>query len=181
MNRDQMEHAIRAVGDISGASEVIVVGSQAILGQFPDAPLFLRRSMELDVIPIGNAGALDSIAGAMGAMSRFEVTHGFHVDAVELEAIKLSVGWRDRLHVVRNAGTRNVTGSCLDVSDIAASKLAAYRIKDREYVRALLAHGLLSSRVLLLRVSSLPIPAEKIEAIENWIRAVEKELPTDSE
>ena len=54
MRRDQLEHAIRTACQIIGASEVIVVGSQSILGtyreeQLPRAP---TMSVEIDVLPI---------------------------------------------------------------------------------------------------------------------------------
>ncbi len=38
MQRPHLEHLIRASAAITGAREFIVVGSQAVLGQFPDAP-----------------------------------------------------------------------------------------------------------------------------------------------
>jgi hypothetical protein len=37
---------IRAAGAISGDSQIVVIGSQAILGQFPNAPPALLASME---------------------------------------------------------------------------------------------------------------------------------------
>jgi len=37
MTREQLEHAIRAVCDLTNDSEVYVFGSQAILGTYPDA------------------------------------------------------------------------------------------------------------------------------------------------
>ena len=51
MTRDQLEHAIRAACDVAGDTEVIVFGSQAILGSYPDAPESLRASIEVDVQP----------------------------------------------------------------------------------------------------------------------------------
>lgn len=51
MTREELEHAIRAACDIAGDEEVYVFGSQAILGQFPDAPDALRRSVEVDISP----------------------------------------------------------------------------------------------------------------------------------
>lgn len=39
MTRGQLEHVIRAAAAIAGDREIVVVGSQAILGQFPDAPI----------------------------------------------------------------------------------------------------------------------------------------------
>jgi len=38
MTREQLEHAIRAACMVTEDSEIWVFGSQAILGEFPDAP-----------------------------------------------------------------------------------------------------------------------------------------------
>ena len=38
MTRDELEHAIRAAADVAKQDTLIVIGSQAVLGQFPDAP-----------------------------------------------------------------------------------------------------------------------------------------------
>ena len=51
MNRSQLEHLIGAAATIASDDEIIVVGSQSILGQFPDAPADLRVSVEADVWP----------------------------------------------------------------------------------------------------------------------------------
>ncbi len=48
MTRSELEHAIRAACDVSGDHEVYVFGSQAILGQYPEAPERLRQSAEAD-------------------------------------------------------------------------------------------------------------------------------------
>ena len=51
MTRSQLEHAIRAACTVSEDTEVWVFGSQAILGEHPDAPVALLRSIEVDVAP----------------------------------------------------------------------------------------------------------------------------------
>jgi hypothetical protein len=51
MTREQLEHAIRAACDIADDDEVIIVGSQAILGQYPAAPAELTQSDEVDLFP----------------------------------------------------------------------------------------------------------------------------------
>ncbi len=38
MRRPQLEHLIRAASAITGAQELMIIGSQAILGQFPNPP-----------------------------------------------------------------------------------------------------------------------------------------------
>ncbi len=51
MTRDQLEHIVRAAAYIVDDDELIVVGSQAVLGQFPNAPSALLSSNEADVYP----------------------------------------------------------------------------------------------------------------------------------
>ena len=38
MNRAGLEHILRAGAAVSNEREIVVIGSQAVLGQFPDAP-----------------------------------------------------------------------------------------------------------------------------------------------
>ena len=49
MTRSELEHILRAAAAITGADQFVVIGSQAILGQFPDAPAPLTTSKEADV------------------------------------------------------------------------------------------------------------------------------------
>ena len=42
MKRSDLEHILRASKGATGEKEFIVIGSQAILGPFPDAPRVLR-------------------------------------------------------------------------------------------------------------------------------------------
>ena len=52
MKRSQLEHLIRAAADITGEREFVIIGSQAVLGQFPKAPDPLLASMEPDIHPL---------------------------------------------------------------------------------------------------------------------------------
>jgi hypothetical protein len=45
MSRIELEHIIRTAGAIADVDELIVIGSQSILGQFPNAPLELHSSV----------------------------------------------------------------------------------------------------------------------------------------
>jgi hypothetical protein len=63
MNRRQLEHLIRASADIADDDEIIVVGSQAVLGEFPDAPADLLVSNEADVYPRNKPERSDLIDG----------------------------------------------------------------------------------------------------------------------
>ena len=54
MRRDQLEHAIRTACQIIGHTEVIVVGSQSILGSVSEdlLPAEATMSIEVDILPI---------------------------------------------------------------------------------------------------------------------------------
>ena len=71
MNRDELEHMIRAAATVSDEEEIVVIGSQAILGQFPDAPPTLLFSQEADVYPRRRPEKAIMIDGAMGDGSQF--------------------------------------------------------------------------------------------------------------
>jgi hypothetical protein len=51
VNRSQLEHIIRAAAGNADTNDIVVIGSQAILGAFPDAPSELLVSIEADVFP----------------------------------------------------------------------------------------------------------------------------------
>jgi hypothetical protein len=51
MTREQLEHVIRASGAIAEVERLVIIGSQAILGSYPEAPPEPLSSMEADVYP----------------------------------------------------------------------------------------------------------------------------------
>jgi hypothetical protein len=103
-----LERIIRAAADVTGDQEIVVIGSQAILGQHPDAPHRLLLSPEADVYPLNRRDQVDEIDGVLGEGSMF---HDTHVP-------------------IRNDNTRQATGLCLETHDLVLSKLAAGREKD---------------------------------------------------
>ena len=51
MTRSQLEHIIRAAAGNVDVRDIVVIGSQSILGSFPNPPPELTMSMEADVFP----------------------------------------------------------------------------------------------------------------------------------
>src|SRR5271156_1730476 len=109
MRRDQLEHAIRTACQIAGLTEVIIVGSQAILGTFTEdeLPFYATRSLEIDILPIADdngdiARLANVIEGVAGEFSSFAQLHGFSIDGVDLETSALPEGWRERLVKIQN-------------------------------------------------------------------------------
>jgi hypothetical protein len=48
MTRAHLEHIIRAAGMIADVDDIVVIGSQAVLGEFPNAPAELLVSDEAE-------------------------------------------------------------------------------------------------------------------------------------
>ena len=168
MRRDQLEHAIRASCQILGRDEVIVVGSQAILGSYDEGqlPPDATMSLEVNILPISNDEAetekmADLLEGVAGEFSPFEDAHGFSIDGVDLTTATLPEGWRNRLVKVQNAntappdGSQEFTGWCLNKHDLCVSKLCAFREKDINFVSALLDAGLVDARSIEERLRHL--------------------------
>ena len=61
MTRDQLEHAIRAACEVANDTELLVFGSQAILGEHPNPVPDLSASIEVDVQPLNRPEAVDAI------------------------------------------------------------------------------------------------------------------------
>ena len=122
MTRGQLEHIIRAAATIADDDEIVIIGSQSILGQFPDAPAELRVSVEADVFPKNHPERWDLIDGSIGEGSPFHETFGYYAQGVAEDTATLPSGWKVRLVAVSNANTRGATGLCLDVHDLVISK-----------------------------------------------------------
>lgn len=144
MRRADLEHIIRAAGSIVDAQKLVIIGSQAILGSFPDAPAELTVSAEADTYPLDAPEKADLIDGSIGEKSPFHETFGYYAHGVSPETAVLPANWQRRLVAVQNENTRGVTGLCLSPVDLAISKLAAGREKDLSFVTAMLRRGLVS-------------------------------------
>jgi hypothetical protein len=152
MRRSELEHVIRASGAIADDREIVIIGSQAILGQFPDAPPALLASMEADLYPRNRPDRADLVDGAIGEGSQFHEQFGYYAQGVGPETSVLPAGWQRRVVRIDNSNTNGVAGLCLEVHDLAISKYVAGRPKDLEYTRALAAHGLTKQTTLLERL-----------------------------
>lgn len=176
MKREQLEHVLRAAAQIAELRDIIVLGSQAILGSVADdeLPLEATRSIEVDLaFPVDPGGSrADAVDGAIGELSRFHQEFHYYPHGVELSTARLPIGWRDRLVVLDTANTKPGRGLCLEPHDLVASKLAAWRTKDREYARALIRSGLVDRSVLRERIGQLEgVPESMRRLIMDWLEA----------
>jgi len=172
LRRAELEHVIRAAAAVAEDEEIVVVGSQAILGQFPDAPESLLVSREADVYPRNRPELTDEIDGSLGDGSYFDSTYGYYAHAVGPETAIAPAGWEERLVPVRNANTAGATGWCLEVHDLLLSKCVAGRERDWEFAEEAIRHGLADPEELRRRASGLPISPARIDAVKRIVEGV---------
>jgi hypothetical protein len=153
MKRSELEHLIRAAGSIANDPEIVVIGSQSILGQFPDAPAALLVSAEVDLFPRNHPELADLIDGSIGEGSPFHELYGYYAQGIGERTAILPHGWRNRLVPVNNPNTVGITGLCLEVHDLAISKYVAGREKDLEFTRGLAKHQMTDKETLVKRSS----------------------------
>lgn len=96
MQRPQLEHLIRAAAGITGATEIVVIGRQAVLGQFPDAPDDLLVSIEAGVFTFRSPDDSDLIDGSIGEGYPFHQTFGYYAHGVAEGTAILPTGWKAR-------------------------------------------------------------------------------------
>jgi hypothetical protein len=161
VTREQLEHLLRASASIlinSGSraptQELVVIGSQAILSQYPQAPGELLRSMEADLYPLREPELADAIDDAIGELSAFHDTYGYYAQGVGPDTATLPADWIERVILVKSEATGQAVGLCLEAHDLAISKYVAGREKDLNFTFELVRHGITSRSVLLERLKN---------------------------
>lgn len=101
----------------------------------------------------------------------------FYVHGAAIETATLPRGWKGRtIPVSDEIGTRGNTGHCLEAHDLAASKLAAYRDKDRDFVRVLLSEGMTDPAELRRCIGELGLASEESRRLTTWVDRTVSEL-----
>jgi hypothetical protein len=171
MTRDELAHILRSASRIVGEQDIVVIGSQSILGSFTDSelpgPAIASIEPDLAFLDDPDNAKADKVDGAIGEDSQFHATFGYYGQGVSVTTAMLPTGWRDRVVVFANADTQPGRGLCLDPHDLVVSKLAAGREKDFEFAAALLRAGLIDAAVLSERAETLgTVPGVRRRVVE---------------
>jgi hypothetical protein len=176
MRRDEFEHVIAAAANVVNEDEFVVIGSQAILGPYPDAPQSLLRSIEADIYPAQNPTKAEAIDGALGDGSPFHRSYGYYAHGVGPETAKAPAGWETRLVRVevppRVGSVRAPVALCLEPHDLVLAKCAAGRDRDWHFARDAVRAGLVAPDELLRRISLLPIAVDLQEHVRSNLQAI---------
>jgi hypothetical protein len=153
MRKSQLETALRAAAQACGQSDLVLAGSQSVYAHTDDVPVEVLASEECDVWAKGKEEKLVSIADGFGKGSPYHLAHGVFVDPVEPGLVLLPTGWENRLKPLR---VGQMTAWCLDVNDLVVSKLNAGRLKDYEFINAVLRSRLADFDVIVKRIETFP-------------------------
>ena len=157
MKRHELEHILRASAAILGENDFIVIGSQALLGAYPEADGPLALSIEADLYPADNPERADILSATIGEGSSFHSTFGVYADGVGPNTAVLPEGWRRRLVRVQNDNTHGASGWCLDPVDLAVAKYVAERPKDLQFTLEMVRCGLIDPDTFARRLEATPI------------------------
>jgi hypothetical protein len=145
VNREQLAHVLRAASAIVDDHDILIIGSQSLLGSFDEdvLPREATASMEVDLAYFNDPddAKADRVDGAIGELSPFHELHGFYAQGVSVRTAILPEGWPDRVVLWSNRSTGAARAAFLEPHDCVVSKLVAYRDKDVAFAAALLDVG----------------------------------------
>lgn len=176
MRRDQFEHVIAAAAEVCGEPEIVVIGSQAILGNADEPPARMLISMEADVYPLKEPARAIEIEGSLGDGSPFQGLHGYYAHAVAPETAIAPLGWERRLIPLdipaRVGQARGPVALCLEAHDLVLAKCVAARDRDWEFTRDAIAADLVQVDELLCRAADLPEPPADRQRVRKMIEGI---------
>jgi hypothetical protein len=176
VTREQLAHVLRTVARISGERDILVIGSQSILGSYPEDTLPARAtgSMEVDTAFFADpdGAKADVVDVNLGEFSEFHNEFGYYPQGVSVSTGVFPAGWRDRLVVFETPGSEPGRGLCLEPHDCILAKLVRFDEKDLDFAVALVRSGLIRLDILAERAGTLPAHPAVIERIHTWINAM---------
>lgn len=177
MNREQLAHVLRAAANATGEVDILVIGSQAILGSFDDddLPIEATRSIEADLGFLHDTSEelSDQIDGSIGEMSPFYDAFGYYGQGISVTTAVLPSGWRSRLVKFESEATWPARGWCLEPHDLVIAKLVRGDPKDYDFAAALRSIAAVDPSVLAERLGATDITEPVRRRIHRWITAGE--------
>jgi hypothetical protein len=174
MTREELAHVLRAASTIAKDNEIVVLGSQSILGSYDERALpdEATLSIEADIafIEDPDEAKSDLIDGVIGEGSSFHEMYGYYGQGVSITTAVLPEGWEDRVIPFLRPDGDPSTARCIDAHDLVVAKLVAGREKDLSFASALLRERLVEEAVLHDRVDLIPRPKAIQERVHRFIR-----------
>lgn len=176
MTLDQVFRLVSEARRLTQHREIVVIGSNAVLGlaETTAIPAAMSMSIDLDSYLKNDPGRTSDLVAALGENSEFHRREGFFLDMVSPQLPTLPDGWQGRLIPVRRDGA---TAWFIDPDDAAISKYARGEPRDQRWIRAGMEAGIVSLpkvKALLGRTSFFDTEEEaaartRVQADERWL------------
>lgn len=113
----------------------IIVGSQAIFAITDVPPEIVRKSVECDILLLKNLAKMrPKLDEKLGIFSEHQQKTGFYADILGLATVVLPDGWEKRIVELKDENNK-IAAYCVEIHDVAVSKLMAGREKDFEFLQ----------------------------------------------
>lgn len=166
---------IADVNTVAPDEPLIIAGSQATHAVTEYPPELARKSVECDFLfAVGKAEVREKINKELGVLTDYQDEHGYYADAVGLATIVLPSGWENRVRPLHGPNG-NVLAKCIDIYDVAVSKLVAGRAKDLEFLESAFISELILAPEFLERTIMVSSKVEN-DVLENRLNRLVKEL-----
>jgi len=110
MRREHLAHLLRAASRVIDRRDLLVIGSQAVLGTWDEdalpEPAVLSMEADRAAFDDPDGQLADRISGATGELSTFDQSFGYHADGVGLETAVVpavgATGWSSSTRRMRS-------------------------------------------------------------------------------
>lgn len=154
LSRSSIAHVARAVHQITGRNQLVLVGSAALIAAYGEdkLPSGMLQTGDVDIFALDapDDEKFSDQVGQIGISSSFEQEYNYFPDGVSRYTAMMPDDWQDR-------ATRRlldeITLFVPDPNDIAISKICAWRERDRHWVDEALEFELIDIKVIAKRIT----------------------------
>ena len=155
MRKEQLEEILRAASALVGRKEFVLFGSQTVHAITTTPPVEVLMSRECDVWLNEEPAVREVLKKELGVESPFQQTKGYYLDPVPPDLPLVPRQWEQRL---RDWMVDDIRIRCLEIHDLIVSKLSAGRLKDYEFIAAVVMAKLARADEVARRIQTFPDP-----------------------
>ena len=155
MQLEQLRELVRRAAATCARREFVMFGSQAIHAVASSPPPEVLVSAECHLWLRDEPEVAARLAAELGKDSAFAKAAGVYADALPPDLPMVPPGWEERL---LDLMIDDIKVRCLEIHDLIVSKLAAGRLKDYEFIAAVLLAKLARKDEVILRIQAFREP-----------------------
>lgn len=154
---DAVLHVARALSEITGRKELVVVGSAAVIAAMLELNGNDFGTEDVDIFSLDGEDEerFTDEAEVIGRDSQFHETYGYYADGVGPKTAIMPADWKSRAERRNVPGAPGVVLWVPEVNDVALAKLSAWRDKDIQWLKIAAREGVIEPEVMASRFSMM--------------------------